>query len=190
MLFLLYVNDMAQAVNSELYLYADDSCLLFQHKDLHIIDEHLNADFRNLCAWFVDNKLSIHFGEDKTKCILFASKNRIKRVGKLNISYNNIEIKQHQKLCYLGAWLDETMSVVDMALENIRKINNRLRFLHRKDQYLSYKMLCNAIVQPSFDYACSSYQNLTKQLKSRLTSTQNRAIRFFFTLLRLGDLGH
>ena len=37
MLFLLYVNDMAQAVNSELYLYADDSCLLFQHKDLHII---------------------------------------------------------------------------------------------------------------------------------------------------------
>ena len=33
LLFLIYVNDMPQAVNSNLLLYADDSCLMFQHKD-------------------------------------------------------------------------------------------------------------------------------------------------------------
>ena len=27
-----------------------------------------------MCDWFVDNKLSIHFGENKTKTVLFASK--------------------------------------------------------------------------------------------------------------------
>ena len=27
----------------------------------------------NIYDWFVDNKLSIHFGEDKTKSILYAS---------------------------------------------------------------------------------------------------------------------
>ena len=32
----------------------------------------LNKEFVNLCDWFVHNKLSIHFGEDKTKCILFS----------------------------------------------------------------------------------------------------------------------
>ena len=32
LLFLLYVNDMPQAVSSDLYLYADDSCLVYQHK--------------------------------------------------------------------------------------------------------------------------------------------------------------
>ena len=31
LLFLIYVNDMPQAVDSELYLYADDSCLMYQH---------------------------------------------------------------------------------------------------------------------------------------------------------------
>ena len=31
LLFLIYVNDMNQAVECDLYLYADDSCLLFQH---------------------------------------------------------------------------------------------------------------------------------------------------------------
>ena len=27
--------------------------------------------YANVCDWFVDNNLSIHFGEDKAKCILF-----------------------------------------------------------------------------------------------------------------------
>ena len=33
-LFLIYVNDMSQAVECDLYLYAGDSCLLFQHKNV------------------------------------------------------------------------------------------------------------------------------------------------------------
>ena len=34
LLSLIYVNDMSQAVECDLYLYADDSCLLFQHKSV------------------------------------------------------------------------------------------------------------------------------------------------------------
>ena len=34
LLFLLYINDMPQAVDCDQFLYADDTCLLFQHKDL------------------------------------------------------------------------------------------------------------------------------------------------------------
>ena len=37
--------------------------------------------------WFVDNKLSIHFVEDKTESILFGSKQRAKNVRRLNIKY-------------------------------------------------------------------------------------------------------
>ena len=66
-LFLIYVNDMSQAVKCHLFLYADDSCLVCQHKDVNEIGKQLNVDFSNICDWFVDNKLSIHFGEDKTK---------------------------------------------------------------------------------------------------------------------------
>ena len=38
-----------------------------------------------ICGWFVDNKLSIRFGDNKTRSILFASKRRAKNIGKLNI---------------------------------------------------------------------------------------------------------
>ena len=69
---------MPQTVKSNLFLCADDSCLMYQHRDVEEIEKQLNKDFENVCDWFVDNKLSIHFGEDKTKSILFASKRRIK----------------------------------------------------------------------------------------------------------------
>ena len=64
-LFLIYVNDMSQAVKCHLFLYADDSCLVCQHKDMNVIKKQLNVDFSNICDWFVDNKLSIHLGEYK-----------------------------------------------------------------------------------------------------------------------------
>ena len=101
---------MPQAAHSDLFLYADDSGLTFQHKDAHTIENQLNKDFANLCEWFVDSKLSIHFGEDKTKGILFGSKLKLKNAGKLVIMYNGIEIKQYSKVTYLGCLLDETMS--------------------------------------------------------------------------------
>ena len=60
LLFLLYVNHMPQAVHSDLFLYADDSDLTFQHKDVHTIEHRLNKDSADLCEWFIDNKLSIY----------------------------------------------------------------------------------------------------------------------------------
>ena len=42
--------------------------------------------------WFIDKKLSIHFGEDKTKSILFASTQRAKNICQLNIKFKDINI--------------------------------------------------------------------------------------------------
>ena len=137
LLFLIYVNDMLQAVTSTLLLYADDSCILYQHKDVVQIEKRLNEDFENLCDWFVDNKLSIHFGDDKTKSILFASKRITKNIRQLNIKYKDINIKQHSEVTYLGCVLDETMSGEPIALKVLNKINGKLKFLYRKNKFLS-----------------------------------------------------
>ena len=123
LLFLIYVNDMNQAVECNFYLHADDSCLLFQLKSVTEKKQQLTKNFSNICDWFVDNKLSIHFGEDKTKSILFSSKRNLKLVEELDIRYKEIKIKQHKHVNYLGCVLDETMSGETMALIVIEKIN-------------------------------------------------------------------
>ena len=42
LIFLIYVNDMAQAVDCDLYLYADDSCLVYTGKHTREIEDALN----------------------------------------------------------------------------------------------------------------------------------------------------
>ena len=191
LLFLLYINDMPGSVSSDLFLYADDSCLVFQHKDLKEIEKQLNKDFASLCDWFVENKLSIHFGDDKTKSILFVNKYKLKKTEKLDITYNDIEIKQHSKVKYLGCILDETLSGDSMALGVLNKVNAKLKFLYRKNKFLTpslRRLLCNALIQPHFDYACSAwYPNLNKAIKSKLQCAQNKCIRF---CLQLGNRKH
>ena len=182
LLFLLYLNDIPHAINSRLLLYADDSCIIHQHKDIKVIEENLNNDFAKICDWFLDNKLSIHFGQDKTKSILFASKNRISKGTQLNINYDSIEIKQHSSVTYLGCVLDESLSGESMAMKVVNKINSKLRFLYKKKQFLTpalRRMLCNALIQPHFNYACLAwYSKLTQALKRKIQVMQNKCIRF------------
>ena len=186
LLFLLYINDMPQAVTCDLLLYADDTCLVFQHKDVIEIETVLNKNFSSLCDWFIDNKLSIHFGEEKTKSILFSSKRKVKKCKPLNIHYKNMKIKQYSKVTYVGCILDETLSGESMAIHVINKINSRLRFLYRQNRYLSFplrRLLCNAMIQPFFDYACNAwYPNINKKLKTRLQAAQNKCIGFCLKL--------
>ena len=132
-LFLLYVNDMPQAVKCDLFLYTNDICLIFQHENVKGIEDQLNLSFSSLFNQFIDNKLSIHLGEDKTKSILFETKVNIKGAEPSNIVYGNVKIKQYTKVTYLGYILDESLSEESMALHVLNKTNSRLRFLYRKN---------------------------------------------------------
>ena len=185
---------MSQAAKCDLFLYANDTCLIFQYKNIIKIENQLNKDFCNICDWFVNNKLSIHFGEDKTKSILFVSKFKRKNMKKLHIKFGDIQIKQYSKAKYLRYILDETMSGEAMALSVVNKINNKLKFLHRKNSSLMpalKRLPCNALIQPHFDYACSAwYPNLTKKLKHIIQTTQSKCIRYCLQLDKLKHISH
>ena len=42
-------------VDSDLPLYADDSCLVFRDNNINEIEKQLNKNFNSLCDWLVDN---------------------------------------------------------------------------------------------------------------------------------------
>ena len=80
-----------------------------------------------------------------------------------------------------------------MTLKVINKVNNRLRLLYRKNRYLSpnqKKFLCNAIIQPHFDYAGSAwYPNLNQKFKSKLETMQSKCIRYCLQLDSRNHIG-
>ena len=54
--------------------------------------------------------------------------------------------------------------------------------------YSSRRLLCNALIQPHFDYGCTSwYPLLSNGLKTKLQIAQNKCIRF---CLELPPRGH
>ena len=102
----------------------------------------------------MDNKLSIHFGEGKTKPILFSSKSKVKESKPLNIQYKGKKVKQYSKVTHLGCILDETLSGESMAIYVTNKVNSRLRFLYLQNKFLN------------------------KNVKTHLQAAQNKCIRF------------
>ena len=58
----------------------------YQSEDVTGIENVSNKEFSYVCKWFVDNRLPIHSGEDKTKRILFS---KSKYLSEINITYNN-----------------------------------------------------------------------------------------------------
>ena len=184
---------MPQAVKCELFLYADNTSLTFQHEDVKEIEYQLNLNFSRLCDWFIDNKLSIHLGKDKTKSNLLGTKLNIKRAEPLNIVYGNVKIKQYTKVTYLGCILDESLSGESMALHVLHKINSRLRFLYRQNRFLNkllQRLLCNTMILPFFDYTCPAwYPSLRKDLQKRLQVSQNNCVSFCLQLDKNTQIG-
>ena len=80
-----------------------------------------------------------------------------------------------------------------MALHVLKKLNGKLKFLYRKSKLLSpslRRLLCNALIQLHFDYACTAwFPNLNQSLKKKLQANQNKCIRFSLQLENRSDIG-
>ena len=133
--FLVYINDLPQSLSETASnLYADDTCIYYQHSDIQKIENVLNKELSSLCEWFIDNKLTIHFGQDKTKAFLFT---RNITEAKLNICFQDHSIKQCNCVEYLGCLFDNNLCGESMARKALRKINGKLKFLYRQAIFLN-----------------------------------------------------
>ena len=96
-------------------------------------------------------------------------------------------------MTYLGCVLGECRTGESMAIQACTKVTSKLKFLYRKNKFLSKdlrRLLCNALIQPHFDYACAAwYPNLNKKYKNKLQVLQNKCIRFCLQLDNIEHIG-
>ena len=134
-----------------------------------------------LCTWYSSPLLSYH------------AKRQLKDQRDLNLKYGDIEIKQHSRVTYLGCILDNILSGEHMAAKVLNTVHNRLKFLYRKQKFLSLslrRLLCNALIQPHFDYACAAwYPLLNKRQSKRIQIAQNKCIRCCLNLDNKAHVG-
>ena len=85
---------------------------------------------------------------------------------------------------YLGVILDQNLSGNSQAADVLKKASAWLAFLYRKSDLLDFRTritLCQALMQPFFDYCCSSWFSAVNfNLKGRLGALQRKMVRFVF----------
>ena len=95
------------SINCKLSLYADDSALLFAHRNIDTISDNLSNALSNCKRWLVANKLSLHLG--KTECLLFGSKKRLKGCENFRVTCDGITVNRVFCVRYLGVQLDPSL---------------------------------------------------------------------------------
>ena len=76
------------------------------------------------------------------------------------------------------------MSREPMTYKTIKKTNFRLNYLFRKKHFLTTslrRLLCNALIQPHFDYAFG-------KLKNKIQTTQNKCVQFCLNLDKMAHI--
>ena len=110
----------------------------------------------------------------------------------LNIVDGNVKIKQYTKVAHLGCILDESLLGKSMTF-HVNKISSTLRFLCRQNRFLnkpSRRLVCNAMIQSFFNYACSAcYSSLKKDCQKKLQVFQNNCLRFCLQLRKKTRIG-
>ena len=92
LLFLIYVNDIANCLtHSELIYFANDTTVFLSSKCINDLYKKINSDLHDLTNWFKANRLALNV--NKSNCLLFQPNNQNTLGNTLHISVDPIEHK-------------------------------------------------------------------------------------------------
>jgi len=103
-LFLLYINDLPNAVDrSNLIMFADDTNMHISSSNLNDLFETSNTQLRYIYDWFNTNKLSLNLS--KTVFIVF-SKKECREIENYSLNINGLTLKRGTSTKFLGIHID------------------------------------------------------------------------------------
>ena len=164
-------------------MFADDTNLFFNHKDIKHLFRVVNKELTNIKDWFTANKLSLNV--EKTKYSFFhkaSKKDDIPfRLPKLII--NNYEIQREQSIKFLGVLLDQHLAWKELIKLTENKIDKNIGILCKARPYLDKRaLLCTyySYIHSYLNYANTEWCSTNRTYLKNLQSQQKHAIRIIF----------
>ena len=160
LLWILYVNDILEDIESEILLFADDTCMFVPGKTHEETVEILNRDLIKISAWA--KKWKVNFNPKKTKTMLFSTKD----MGNVQpIIFDGIPIERVVEHKHLGIWLTPDLSwsrhvhYICMRANSKLSVLRSIRFLSRSVLDILYKQQIRSII----DYGMVVFYGTLKQ---------------------------
>ena len=138
LLFLLYINDLNQAIKfCKIHHFADDTNILCVSNSVKKLNKLVNADLKHLANWLNTNKISLDVKKKQTEMVIFKSKQN-KFDGDLKIKLCGKKLYPTESVKYLDVKIDTNLSWQYQANDVSIKVNRANALLLTK-KYVSPK---------------------------------------------------
>ena len=106
LLFLIFINDLPEATNFFIRLFADDTFLCSQNNDILRLENEVNFELQKVYVWLASNKLTLNI--KKSKFMFFSNKKKVNH--EMNIKINGNKLEKCDNYKYLGVIFDNNLS--------------------------------------------------------------------------------
>ena len=175
LLFLLFINDLPNCVDSKARLFADD-CIVYRNISSSQDCQELQHDLDKLAQW--EQTWGMSFHPDKCN-VLRVSRAKNPMMFNYSLKGQNLEAVNTAK--YLGIDLSNNLTWNSHIDRTVKKANNMLGFLRRNlrvsnsdTKAAAYK----SIVRSNLEYCASTWSPYTTSGKHKLEMVQRRAARY------------
>ena len=178
LLFLLYINDLAN-VSSKLFslFFADDSNMFLSGNNPNDLIRTMQEEAVKIVDWLKLNKLSLNL--KKTHFVLFHKK-RKKVILSEDLFIDNVQINRVEKTKFLGVVIDQNLSFQPHINHVKGKVSRGIGILYKCRLYVkeeTMRTLYNSFIYPHFTYCIEVWGNIFETHLDQLVKIQKRAIR-------------
>ena len=174
LLFLVYVNDIADQLLSVTRLFADDTSLASSTSNISDLEGIMNHDLAIISNW--SKQWLVDFNPNKTEAILFNTRNEVAP----NLVFDNVPVKFVQNHKHLGLtfsadgkWHEHIENISTSASKVLGIMRNLKYKLRRK----TLNQLYISFLRPLLEYASVVWDNCTQYEKETLERIQHEAAR-------------
>jgi len=176
LLFILYIDDLTKVSTIlNLVLFADDTSIFYNNKDISILKQTINDELAKINDWFKVNKLSLN--SSKTHYMLFGQRNINQNI---RITLNNNHITKVTNTKFLGVIIDDKLTWKDHIKYTSARVSRGIGILHKARKYLPtfiLPSLYSTLVLPYIQYCNIIWAKNYHTRLSPLFLLQKRAIR-------------
>lgn len=181
LLFLIYINDIVEGIESNIKLFADDTSMSLALNNPDIRAEILNSDLEKINSWA--KRWKVKFNEQKTELLNFIRDNK----PVLPLTFNNIQLQSSDKHKHLGLilqsnckWDEQIKSIMNTVTMLLACLKSYKYKLNRKSLETMYK----SFILPHFDYADVIWDNCTEEQANSLENLHLEALRIIVGAIR------
>ena len=175
-LFLIFINDLANALKTSPQLFADDTCLLISDTSLEGLERLCNSELLLVCERMTSNRLALN--PYKTQALLISHRKINSKTFSLAI--NNIPINITPTAKYLGIEIDSSLSFTNQINKIEAKISTALGILFRLQHFAPKQIVISiyySLVYPHLCYGIIVWGSTSNYLLNRLQVLQKKCLR-------------